>query len=116
MTTSFRALSAYQIPEQILSTLAVRSIQAAAQPDIGEPSSKVSDPTPQKFSGGDLGCQTCPGVSFGTVEEQRGHFKTDWHRYNAKARLQGANAITAEKWDDMVEGESRSPRLRGEVA
>ena len=31
------------------------------------------------------------------------HFKSDWHRYNVKAKLKG-RAVPAEQWEQMVEG------------
>ena len=101
----FGGLSAYQIPDQILNCLAVRSIQANEQDSAAQRhAAKASQSSADGTGGGGLSCQTCPGVTFGSVEEQRGHFKTDWHRYNAKARLQGGNALPAEEWDNMVEG------------
>eukprot|EP01102_Stenamoeba_stenopodia_P004447 TRINITY_DN14758_c0_g1_i1.p1 TRINITY_DN14758_c0_g1~~TRINITY_DN14758_c0_g1_i1.p1 ORF type:complete len:393 (+),score=93.21 TRINITY_DN14758_c0_g1_i1:49-1227(+) len=37
-------------------------------------------------------CRSCD-AAFGTLEEQREHFKTDWHRHNLKVKLaQGNNA------------------------
>lgn len=105
----FRGLSAYQIPDQILGNLAVRSIQANEQDPATQRHAAKAPPPAPSAAGGGLSCQTCPGVTFGSVEEQRGHFKTDWHRYNAKAKLQGGDAVAAAQWDDMVEGMLRLP-------
>ena len=42
-----------------------------------------------KMSG--LTCNTAPGVTFSTMEELKAHYKTDWHRYNLKRKV---NALT----------------------
>lgn len=101
-----RAISVYSLPPALLVNLSVRSIQDAANGD-DKAGSDHSKPVPvaPAAAAGSLRCQTCPGAGFETVEDQRQHFKSDWHRYNAKAKLTG-RAVTAEEWDGMVEGES----------
>jgi len=39
-----------------------------------------------------LSCATAPQVTFGSMEELKAHYKSDWHRYNLKrkARCLGA--------------------------
>ncbi|WWD16498.1 hypothetical protein CI109_100924 [Kwoniella shandongensis] len=116
MTTSIlnRAISVYSLPAELLSNLSVRSIEAqssstATNANDDEPSSNSKTKNGQTHtlnaSSTSLGCQTCPNASFETVEEQRNHFKSDWHRYNAKAKLTG-RTVTQEEWDNMVEGVS----------
>ncbi|WVF65785.1 hypothetical protein IAT40_000519 [Kwoniella sp. CBS 6097] len=107
-----RGVSVYSIPQQILSTLSVRSIQAQVQPEPENNPSKTpaadvpsSAPGPAAGAGAALSCQTCPNAGFDTVEEQRAHFKSDWHRYNAKAKLTG-RTVGQEEFDNMVEGVS----------
>jgi hypothetical protein len=101
-----RGINVYTLPPQLLDTLSVRSIQdTIPQAEEAEPISGITK-QPQRTaddSTGTIRCQTCPGASFETVEEQREHFKADWHRYNAKAKLQG-RAVTSEQWEGMVEG------------
>lgn len=41
-----------------------------------------------------VSCNTCVGASFGTQSEYRAHFRSDWHRFNQKLKLQGAQAIS----------------------
>lgn len=97
-------MSVYSIPPELLAALQVRSIQARdTEPtEPAEPERAAPDVPAVALSSG-LGCQTCPGASFEHPDEQRAHFKSDWHRYNAKARGQ-AKAVTADEWDNMVEG------------
>ena len=109
-----RALFAYSLPAALLSNLSVRSI--AAELAIGGETVEQAGPSKSKshasapattpvLSNGTLRCTACPNAAFETVEEQRTHFKSDWHRYNAKARLEGKNAVGQEEWDNMIEGE-----------
>ncbi|GIL44599.1 hypothetical protein Vafri_2123 [Volvox africanus] len=43
----------------------------------------------------------CPG--FSSSQEQRDHFKTDWHRYNVKRRLAKQPAVSEEQFDQIIE-------------
>lgn len=116
-STFSRLTSVYSLPPALLSTLSVRSIAAQlagttadAEAD-GESQAGPSRPAQQqsaavKLPSGTLSCQSCPNATFETVEEQRTHFKSDWHRYNAKARLEGKKVVGVEEWDNLVEGES----------
>lgn len=105
-----RPLTVYQLPPELLAGLSVRSIQAPPSTPSTEPaasagpSRKQHTVAPSPAYQGEFGCQTCPGASFETPEEQRAHFKSDWHRYNIKAKLKG-QVVTAEQWEQMIEGE-----------
>lgn len=46
-------------------------------------------------------CITCR-VAFNTAQEQRDHYKTDWHRYNLKRKVVGLPPISAEKFKEKV--------------
>ncbi len=46
------------------------------------------DPEPGRHESGAT-CNACGIKHFSSVEVQREHFKTDWHRYNIKRRLAG---------------------------
>lgn len=101
-------MSVYAIPPELLEALSVRSIQsqgeATAEPgNVEQPEAQP----PAVVSSSELGCQTCPGASFSTPEDQRAHFKTDWHRYNAKAKLSGSKTVTADGFDNVVDGGCR---------
>ncbi|GLI65482.1 hypothetical protein VaNZ11_009020 [Volvox africanus] len=43
----------------------------------------------------------CPG--FSSSQEQRDHFKTDWHWYNVKRRLAKQPAVSEEQFDQIIE-------------
>ncbi|BEI85297.1 hypothetical protein CcaverHIS002_0506980 [Cutaneotrichosporon cavernicola] len=104
-----RPLSVYSIPPQLLDSLSVRSIQSQEE-ESGETDNNAevqsSSQLPAVASSSGLGCQTCPGASFDLPEDQRAHFKTDWHRYNAKAKLNNSKIVTADEFDNVVDGVS----------
>ena len=47
-------------------------------------------------------CQLC-GASFENVQEQRLHVKSDWHNYNVKQRIRGAQSATEIEFEKLVE-------------
>lgn len=99
-----RALSVYALPPELLDSLAVRSIQAQAVDKEKAVAEADQQPEPTQLAAATgLGCQACPGAVFDTPDDQRAHFKSDWHRYNAKAKLQG-KAVTSDEWDKMADG------------
>lgn len=103
-----RSFSVYSIPPQLLQSLAVRSIQAQnndQQQSVLPTSVSTSAAAAPPPIGTGISCQTCPQAEFDTIEEQRTHFKSDWHRYNAKVKLNASGKVVSlEEWDNMVEG------------
>jgi len=47
-------------------------------------------------------CSYCQ-VQFDSVEEQRLHYKLDWHRYNLKQSLAGKSIVSEEHFDKILE-------------
>jgi hypothetical protein len=108
-----KALSIYSLPADLLDALTVRSIQSTPAIDVSaEQEEDTGDSEePVASSGTSLTCQTCLNVSFANLEEQRAHFKSDWHRYNAKVSMEkstGKNkgVLTAEEFEEINDGES----------
>lgn len=98
---NLRQLNIYQLPPTLLNSLTVRSIQSEP---TDEPAKEPTIDPPAAL--GSLQCQACPDATFQSVEEQREHFKSDWHRYNVKARIIG-RAVPADEWEGMIEGALR---------
>ncbi|KAM0331429.1 hypothetical protein ACHAQA_003102 [Verticillium albo-atrum] len=46
-------------------------------------------------------CNTCT-VAYRNIDLQRGHMKSDWHRYNLKRRVASLPPITSETFNDKV--------------
>lgn len=45
-------------------------------------------------------CQTC-AQNFASFVEQRDHFRTDWHKFNAKRRVKGRGPLTEAQFEDL---------------
>ena len=52
-------------------------------------------------------CSTC-GVTFDSTEDQRAHFKLDWHRFNIANKLKGLKSISEDQFEDQLENLSLS--------
>lgn len=108
----------YNLPRELLDTLTLRTLLSEPPP----PQNTKSTPIPNVVgdgkqaqdgtdgapaSGANTGaraCNICLGVTFLDVDEQRTHFRSDWHRYNVKTRLSGGQAVSEEKFAQLVEG------------
>jgi hypothetical protein len=99
-----RNLSVYQLPVELLSALTVRSIQQTSE-DTAQSEPTETAPASAPVNPNALSCQTCLNATFNSVEEQRAHFKSDWHKHNARAKLRG-RAVTADEWEGMMDSES----------
>ena len=49
-------------------------------------------------------CNVCQGASFANVDDQRNHFRSDWHRYNVKLRLNGKDVVAESQFAHLIEG------------
>ncbi|KAI9021154.1 C2H2 type zinc-finger-domain-containing protein [Hyaloraphidium curvatum] len=54
-------------------------------------------------------CIACQ-ATFSTADEQRGHYRTDWHRYNLKRRVAGAAPVGEEEFRDRVDAQQQRTR------
>ncbi|KAJ3576473.1 hypothetical protein NP233_g406 [Leucocoprinus birnbaumii] len=109
----------YNLPPELLDTLTLRTLRSEPQPpplnsksashqlDLTEDGKQVQDGIDgSTASGSNIGaraCNICLGVTFTDVDEQRAHFRSDWHRYNVKTRLAGGQAVSEEKFGQLVE-------------
>lgn len=121
-----RPISVYSIPPELLDILTVRSIRStpadrlqhgdatAGNADDQNRKGQTSESTAkdqEASAGSSLTCQTCLNTSFATLEEQRAHFKSDWHRYNAKVSMQnkgGRGVLTPEEFEEIDDGKLQS--------
>lgn len=99
-----KPLYAYSLPPQLLDILSVRNVAPTAAPEP-QVDAEQDRPAPQVpvVPGGALSCQTCGNVVFADVEEQRRHFRSDWHRFN----VAGKGGVTEEEFEGM-DGEFES--------
>ena len=52
---------------------------------------------------GSLACSLC-GLSFTMLEDQRGHLKSDLHRYNLKQKLRGRKPASENDFEKLIAG------------
>ncbi|KAJ6496791.1 hypothetical protein DFH09DRAFT_341711 [Mycena vulgaris] len=89
----------YSLPVELLDTLTPRNL-------FSEPRPRSPSPTPLASTSttGSRACNVCNGTTFIDVEEQRVHFRSDWHRYNVKTRLNGGQPVSELEFSKLVDG------------
>jgi hypothetical protein len=94
----------FALPTEILQNIALRghlSHQTAVDPSKAEQQDLPSQTAPTH---GPRACNVCLGATFLDVEEQRAHFRSDWHRYNVKIRLRGGKLVSDADFAKLVDG------------
>ncbi|KAI0820356.1 hypothetical protein BC628DRAFT_1467853 [Trametes gibbosa] len=92
----------FSLPPELLDTLVPRNI--INQTTVPPPSPPVSPKTTPQPSGGSRACNICQGAAFVDVDDQRAHFRSDWHRYNVKVRLNGTESVSEARFTQLVDG------------
>ncbi|KAF8519679.1 hypothetical protein JB92DRAFT_2897532 [Gautieria morchelliformis] len=90
----------FSLPPDLLATLVPRTL---IEPTLRIPSPPPTS-RPSALTTGSKSCSICLGASFADVDDQRAHFHSDWHRYNVKLRLRGADVVTESQFASLVEG------------
>ncbi|KAG8694286.1 hypothetical protein FRC09_009947 [Ceratobasidium sp. 395] len=98
----------YNIPPNILGTLALRASSLVANVAVTPASPERSTSTPPQSIQGSSStpsCTTCVGAVLSDVKDQRAHFRSDWHRYNVKMRLQDSSyqPVSEQQFTKLVE-------------
>ena len=95
----------FSIPSSLFDTLSLRD-------NVSKPYSRQHSPSPlPAVITGPRACNICLASTFGDVHEQRTHFRSDWHRYNVKIRINGANPITEHAFLELIDGAFSSSQL-----
>lgn len=89
----------YSIPSDLIQTLTPRNL--VNQPPEAPPS---EEPSSLPASTSSRVCNACLGVSFPDVDEQRTHYRSDWHRYNVKLKLNGGLPVSEADFAQLVDG------------
>lgn len=90
----------YSLPKPLLETLTPRNLISQTPPRAPSPAPTAHPPQTQ----GARACNICFATTFADVDEQRNHYRSDWHRYNVKVRLNGGNAVTESDFAHLVDG------------
>ncbi|KAL4246254.1 ANKZF1/VMS1 family protein [Abortiporus biennis] len=91
----------FSLPKELLDTLVPRNI-LNQPPSPPRPSSPPADPV-ARLPTGARACNVCLGATFADVDQQRIHFRSDWHRYNVKIRLHGSNPVSEAEFAKLVD-------------
>ncbi len=91
------------LPRDILDTLLPRNVLNQVPDPASNPPPDPPTPVVQPVLGS-RACNICLAVSFADVEDQRAHFRSDWHRYNVKVRLNGREPVTEAQFAQLVDG------------
>jgi hypothetical protein len=105
---AYITMHVYSIPPSLFDSLSLRdniSRQYSRQP------SPSPSPSPLPTVTGPRACNICLASTFGDVHEQRTHFRSDWHRYNVKIRINGANPVTEQAFSELIDGAFPSSQL-----
>lgn len=101
----------YNIPADILDVLSLRVSSLVASPPLATaPERSATPPQPSALSSSTPSCTVCLGANLSDVKEQRAHFRSDWHRYNVKMRLQDSShqPVSEEQFTRLVENLAES--------
>ncbi|KAF7294481.1 bVLRF1 domain-containing protein [Mycena kentingensis (nom. inval.)] len=90
----------FNLPTQILDTLAPRNLVGVEQPRAPTP---PPAPVASTSTAGSRACNICNGAIFADVEEQRQHYRSDWHRYNVKTRLNNGQSVSEVEFSKLVD-------------
>ena len=52
-------------------------------------------------------------AAFSSVEEQRAHFRSDWHRFNVRRKLHGRAVFTEDEFERSVQDDGELSSLSG---
>ncbi|KAK6439223.1 hypothetical protein LTR95_004572 [Oleoguttula sp. CCFEE 5521] len=102
-----RPLYVFDLPEELLYTLQLKTQPSAAPLEDGPHTSRPATPSDsgESTSGSSTSATSCTlcGQSFPTVLDQRSHVRSDLHAYNLKLKLRGREAVTESEFERLVE-------------
>ncbi|KDR67970.1 hypothetical protein GALMADRAFT_129807 [Galerina marginata CBS 339.88] len=89
----------FSLPPELLDSLTPRNL-------VNRIPSRLPTPEPPVVvsKSGPRACAICNGITFLDLDEQRAHFRSDWHRYNVKTRLNGGKTVSEAAFGQLVEG------------
>ncbi|CAE6482054.1 unnamed protein product [Rhizoctonia solani] len=95
----------FSIPANLLEVLSLRESSLVANPPPAATPKRPETPPQSASTGSTPSCTVCLGANLSDVKDQRAHFRSDWHRYNVKMRLQDASHQPAseEQFTKLVE-------------
>ena len=96
-----RPLYLYDLPPEVLATLALKSDAEAHEPSAPDAPKESAQSESADALVGSQACSLC-NLSFNAVEEQRSHLKSDLHHYNLKQKLRGAKPVSEAEFETLL--------------
>ncbi|KIY70796.1 hypothetical protein CYLTODRAFT_391554 [Cylindrobasidium torrendii FP15055 ss-10] len=94
----------FSLPSELLETLTPRHlVNEPSRPRSPSPKPIATKLGPTTNGLGSRACNICNGAVFQDTEEQRSHYRSDWHRYNVKTRLNGHAAVSEADFAKLVD-------------
>ena len=94
----------FGLPRDLLDSLVLRTIELEAHPSRPQTPILIPERDPRG-----LLCSICAGAAFSDLAQQRAHYRSDWHRYNVKAKLAGKKVVSENEFSNLVEGSRLTP-------
>ena len=103
-------MNIFQLPPDLLENIIKRTLlsEVPSQPQDRSPARTVPQLLPKSTG---VGCAVCVNAVFTNVEDQRAHYKSDWHRYNVKAKLLSKPLLSESQFETAVAGKHCISRL-----
>lgn len=88
----------------MLESLTLKTDADAIALSDAKPSPSPSELSPSASSDNLVGAQACSlcSLTFTTVQDQRGHLKSDLHNYNLKKKLRGQKAVSETEFEKLM--------------
>lgn len=92
------------MPAEVLESLTLKTDADSAVLTDTKTSSPPSELSPSASSENLVGSQSCSlcALTFATVQDQRGHLKSDLHNYNLKQKLRGQKPVSETEFEKLV--------------
>lgn len=92
-------MNIFKLPPELLTTLVPRTlITEPLPPEPTMPRETLIHKTGAKG----LACTACLNAVFEDANDQRSHYRSDWHRYNVKARMAGKKVVSETEFSNIV--------------
>ncbi|PHH89653.1 hypothetical protein CDD83_5592 [Cordyceps sp. RAO-2017] len=101
-----RPLYVYDLPEQVLETLALKADVEALGDGVHPEDLSSSQGDESAASGIDshAGAQSCSlcALTFAALQDQRSHLRSDLHQYNLKQKLRGQKSVSEPEFEKLI--------------
>jgi hypothetical protein len=94
----------FSLSTPLVDTLIPRNLATGTNESESRQEKSEESPVPTTVASGTRSCNICQGISFLDVNEQRIHYRSDWHRYNVKLKLNKQDTVPEVHFNQLVDG------------